>query len=396
MSDRSVDEVLAVILRDVQPAPVERRSLLDALGAVLAEPVDSPRSLPPAAVSAMDGFAVRAADVASPPVRLRVVGVVPAGRPPERGLEVGEAVRILTGATMPAGADAVVVAERAAVHGDVVEVPAVVTPGDNVRPEGDALRRGDRLLERAVVLDPAGAALLASAGVAEVSVHRPPPVGIISTGDELVAPGVEAGPGQIHDSNSTLLAALLTDAGCGVEPRRCGDDPAHLGAIVDELRERTDLVLTTGGVSMGQEYDAVVTLARQRGLTVTKLALKPGRPLVHGTLSGTPFLGLPGNPVAAAVLFEVLVRPVLRRRTGQAPVVPPFRGVAARPVGQDDRARVQLVRVRQREDGRWEPTEAQGSHQLTGLVGADALARVEPGAGPVLPGEELALIALPG
>lgn len=394
MSDAHVDDVVRTVLQQVQPTAVEPRPLLDALGAVAAQAICSPRSVPPAAVSAMDGFAVRSRDTAGAPVELRVVGVAAAGQPVVLGLRDDEAVRILTGAVVPPGADAVVRAERARRTDDLVVVTAAVEAGEDVRPAGDAVRRGDELVDRGDTLGPAHLALLASVGIAEAKVHRAPLVGVVSTGDELVEPGLEPQPWQVHDSNATLLAALVRSAGAAVERRHCGDDATDLAAVVDELADGCDLVLTTGGVSMGQEYDVVVTFACERGLEVARLAVKPGRPLVHGTVDRTPFIGLPGNPVAAAVLFEVLVHPVLRRLAGRPALPPVVGGVAASTIGQRDTTRVQFVRVRQRHDGRWEATEGQGSHQLRGLAAADALARIEPGRGPTRAGEELSLIDL--
>lgn len=395
MDELDIDEALDRVLRGVGTNPRVLRDLAGAQGAVLSDAVTAPVDVPAAAVSAMDGVAVRSEDTVEAPVSLDLVGVVPAGRPGSRAVWSGEAVRVLTGGVLPDGADAVVRVEDTSRRGERVEVLLPARPGDNVRPRGDAVARGEGLLDAGTVMGPAQLALAASAGVAQVEVHRRPRVGVVSTGDELVPPGEPAGPGQVHDANSVLLGAELRRAGAAVELSRCRDDPAVLRRSVLDLASRCDLVLTSGGVSMGGEYDVVLALAASAELEVWRLLVKPGKPMVHGHVEGTPFVGLPGNPVAAAVLFHVLVRPVLRRLGGELPVVAPMAdGVAAAQVGVADARRVQFVRVRRDEEGRWEPTEGQGSHHLRGLADADALARVDPGDGPVPAGGHLRLVPL--
>jgi molybdopterin molybdotransferase len=325
----SVDEARERILAVFGPLPAMDFPIVDALGLVLAEDIIADRPLPPFANSAMDGFAVRAVDTAgaSPgsPVWLRVTGEAPAGSAATMCVEPGTAVRIMTGAPVPSGADAVVrfedtdEAEKAdrRVEGDVA-VYRAAKPAANIRPAGEDVAAGSRVLAAGASLRPAEIGMLAALGRTHVAVHRRPRVAILATGDEVVDPGAPLGPGQIRNSNSSIVAAMV---------RRVGGDPILLGVARDttaELRAKlaearqADLIVTTGGVSTG-DYDFVKHVLRMDGgIDLWQVRIKPGKPLAFGHIGGVPLLGLPGNPVAAAVAFEQFARPAIRKLLGHA------------------------------------------------------------------------------
>jgi molybdenum cofactor synthesis domain-containing protein len=321
------------VFEGVEPLPAEVIDLADAGGLVLAGPVRSLVTLPPWTNSAMDGFAVRSIDVAEAradvPVVLRVIGEVPAGRAPDAEVGPGTALRIMTGAMLPPGADAVVPVEETDAPAGASEVPATVAilaaarPGANVRSPGTDVTAGTALLERGRTCDPAAIALLAATGHGSVSVHRRPRVAVISTGDELVPPGRPLGPAQIHDSNSLALAAQAADA--GVEVRRLGiarDMLPDLLALVRQAVAWADVVVLSGGVSVGAHDHVKAAFADVGTLDLWRVAIKPGRPFAfaRATVDGRPvrLFGLPGNPVSVFVTFELFVRPVLRRLAGHA------------------------------------------------------------------------------
>ncbi|MFO7591647.1 MAG: molybdopterin molybdotransferase MoeA [Acidimicrobiia bacterium] len=321
----------ASILAAVSPLESTTVALADALGLVLAAPVHAREDVPPFANTAMDGYAVRAADTlgAGPdaPVRLRVVAELPAGHAPEVPVAVGEAIRIMTGAPMPDGADAVVIVERTArVAGadDVVDVAAVVEPGNHVRRAGGDLTAGQLVFDAGTVLRAAHVGVLASVGAATVEVTRRPRVGVLSTGDELVPVEADAAsaalaPGQIRDSNRPMLLDLVREA--GLEPVDLGvarDDEDRIVALLDDAFGRCDAVLTSGGVSVG-DYDFVkAALDRFGALEWRQVAIKPAKPLAFGVVRGVPVFGLPGNPVSSLVSFELFARPALLRMGGHA------------------------------------------------------------------------------
>ena len=314
-----LDDTRASILAAVSPLESTTVALTDALGLVLAGPVHAREDVPPFANTAMDGYALRSADTsgAGPdtPVRLRVVAELPAGHAPEVAVAEGEAIRIMTGAPMPHGADAVVMVERTArVPGadDLVDVAVSVEPGSHVR------RAGGTVLRAAHV------GVLASAGAATVEVTRRPRVGVLSTGDELVpveadAVPVALAPGQIRDSNRPMLLDLVREA--GLEPVDLGvarDDEDRIVAVLDDAFGRCDAVLTSGGVSVG-DYDFVkAALDRFGALEWRQVAIKPAKPLAFGMVRGVPVFGLPGNPVSSLVSFELFARPALLRMGGHA------------------------------------------------------------------------------
>jgi len=322
-----VDEARAHILSAIQPLPVIDLPLDDALGLVLAEPVTADRPLPPFANSAMDGFAVCAANTAGAsedaPVQLRVIGTAAAGSPSIGAVEPGTAIRIMTGAPTPPGADAVIrfeetdeVARSGPEHRAAIGIRRAACPGENIRPAGEDVATGQQVLAPGAVLRPAELGLLAALGRTRAPVHRRPRVAILSTGDEVVDPGAPLGPGQIHNSNGPMLAALVRQA--GGEPLSLGvarDSAAELTERLDQARN-ADLILTSGGVSTG-DYDLVKDVLRMQGtIELWQVRLKPGKPLAFGHLGPTPLIGLPGNPVAAAVAFLQFARPAIRTLLG--------------------------------------------------------------------------------
>ncbi len=385
----SYREALARVLEGAAPLPARALPLAEALGLVAADDVTAREALPPFTNAGMDGFAVRAADVAAAgdatPVRLRVTEDLPAGRLPEHAVAAGTASRIMTGAPVPAGADAVVPVESTETVGDTVLVRRPVPAGANVRPAGEDLVPGARVLARGDVLRPAEIGLLAVAGHAAVAVHPRPRLAIVTTGDELVAVGEEPAPGHIRDANVHLLRAQALAV--GAQPVTFERVPDRRDAVMDVLQRAAtaaDVVVTTGGISMGV-YDCVKDALEALGAECRfwRVAQKPGKPLGLWRLHGCPVLGLPGNPVSAAVVMEEYVRPLLRRLLGHARLFRPEVEAAldsawSRREGDD---RLHLLRVHVRlEDGRRRARVSgpQGSGIVSSLAHANALAFLPP------------------
>ncbi len=296
----------STILDAVTPLAPRSFALRAARGLVLAQDIVAAEPVPPFANTGMDGYAVRAADT---PGSLRVVGELPAGRAPTVAVGPGEAIRIMTGAPMPDGADAIVMVERSRADGDRVVVEAA-KPGEHVRVAGGDVNAGDLVFERGALLTPAHLGVLASLDVSEVQCHPRPRVGVISTGDELVASGALA-PGRIRDSNRPMLLALIDDLDCeAVDGGIVGDDEAAITAAVEGMADSCDALLTSGAVSVG-DYDFVKLVlervAHQRGGTSlwAQVAIKPAKPLSFAMLGPVPAFGLPGNPVSSRVSFEL-------------------------------------------------------------------------------------------
>ena len=393
-------EAQARVLEVAHPLPTVTVDLADAAGLVLAKPVRSALTVPSWDNSAMDGFAVRSVDVASAgtetPVVLRVLGEVPAGRPPERGVEAGTALRIMTGAMLPPGADSVVPVEdtdaepgEAALPGSVA-IRLAARPGDNVRPAGSDVTEGTPLLPAGRVCDAAAIALLAATGCATVVAHRRARLAVISTGDELVPPGRALGPAQIHDSNSLMLEAQAAEA--GAEVRRLGiarDTLPDLLTLVREAIDWADVVVLSGGVSVGAHDHVKAAFSTVGALSVWRVAIKPGRPFAFARArSGdreVALFGLPGNPVSVFVTFELFVRPFVRLLAGhvlafdrprrRARLVGPVRGTSGRlsinrvALEPDPELPGQLLA---RSSG------GQDSYMLASLAAADGLAFVPP------------------
>ena len=386
----SVEQVLTHVLARVSVLPAERVHVAHALDRILAEDVNAPFPVPSFANSAMDGYAVRAGDVAGAtpetPVFLTPVEDIPAGRMAIRSVGVGEAARIMTGAPLPPGADAVVPVEytddrwRAE---SVTPLPArvaiyrPVAPGENVRPVGEDIQAGQTVLRAGVRLRPQDIGVLVSLGVAQVAVHRQPKVAILATGDELVDVDQPLAPGQIHNSNSYMLAGLVQQ--CGGVPFRlpvARDTLADVRARFEEaLALEPDFILSSAGVSVGT-HDVVRTVVEQLGqVDIWRVNVKPGKPLAFGRVEQVPFFGLPGNPVSAMVTFDLFVRPALLKASGADPLdVPLAQAVLEEDLTLDGR-RTYLRVVLQERDGVLvaRTTGTQSSGALMSMVLADGL-----------------------
>jgi molybdopterin molybdotransferase len=384
------------VLGAVRPGPVERVGLADACGRALRETLAAPHPLPPFDNASMDGWAARSADLASAtaaaPVVLSMVEVVAAGHVPSRPLGPGEAMRIMTGAMMPQGADAVIPLEDAG----ALEAPArvrVVAPvarGDCVRPAASDLAAGATVLAAGHEISAHDLALLAALGFAEVPVGARPAVAILSTGDELLGPDEPLRPGAIRESNMAQLAALLEECGCTVAGRRrLPDDVAAVTAAIREALAIAQVVLTIGGVSAGDHDPVKLSLDAIGEVELWRVAMRPGKPQAFGTPGGRLFFGLPGNPGSVACVFETVVRPALRQLQGFAGLERPWLDVrAAVPFGsQAGRRDFLRVTLAQRDGGWWAaPAGPQISGYLTPQSRAHALlvvpeeaARLEPG-----------------
>ena len=312
----SVDDALVHLL-DGAPVITETRTvpLHQSLGRVLATDIAVPADVPPADNSAVDGYAVRACDLGGSTV-LPVSARVAAGQSPGE-LQPGTAVRIFTGSEIPAGADAVVMQERTETRDGGIAITAGVEPGQNIRRQGQDLRRGDTALAAGTPIRPQEMGLMGSMGIGDVPVLRRLRVAVFSTGDELVEPGQPLAPGQIYNTNRFTLTGLLEAAGC--EVTRCETLRDRRQATRESLTEaatEADLIITSGGVSVGEEDHVRAVLEEEGGLSLWRLAIKPGKPLAFGAVAGTPVLGLPGNPAAVLVTFLVAGMPYIRHRQG--------------------------------------------------------------------------------
>ncbi|MEN9676963.1 MAG: hypothetical protein RIS76_2859 [Verrucomicrobiota bacterium] len=380
---RELEDARDELLAGLKPIGIEVRPLAEADGYVLAESPLAAIALPPFDNSAMDGYAIRAADVRVVPAFLKQVGEVAAGGGFAGSVGPGETVRIFTGAPLPNGADAVVMQEDTTLvpgQEDQIQILDGAKPWENVRFRGEDVRAGAGLLSAGRILDPAALALLAATGTAHVSVYRRPRVSVLVTGSELTAVGGSLLPGQIFESNSLMLSALVRRA--GGEPRTrppVSDDPQLIREALESAAAESDLILTAGGASVGK-HDLIRQILLELGGTVDdwRLALKPGKPFFRGTLGKCPLLGVPGNPVSAFVTTVLLVLPALRRLQGALQVLPPTTSaVLAEPLANPD-GRRHFVRVFTSGDGSVRASGPQASHRLASLAAADGLVDVPP------------------
>ena len=381
----TVEEARRRVLEAVSVMPVEDVLVGDARGLVVSETLTAPHPLPRFHNSAMDGYALRGDEGATAseesPLVLEIVGEVRAGDPGDVEVTPGAAVRIMTGAPLPRGADAVIPVEETEETNGKVVVKGSAPTGAHVRPAGDDLEAGDVLVEAGTELGPGELALLATMGFSPLRVRRGPKVAILVTGDELVSPEAEPGPGQIRDSNSIALRALVADAGgeALMFPPVRDDRSATLEAF-RRAGEMADLVLSSGGVAVGK-YDFVKDVVEELGrIDMWRVAMQPGKPVVLGAIGATPFLGLPGNPVSIHVGFEQFVRPAIRRMRGCRSLLRPT--IVAELTDRIDKrsGRLHFVRViLSHRDGRWlaTPTGAQGSHIQSSLIDCNGVARFD-------------------
>ncbi len=381
----SVEEHLSGLLASLPlPEPIELR-LADALGLVLADDVVSQVTVPAFANAAMDGYALIARDVRTAtvdePVRLAVDGEVAAGVEELPTIRPGRSVRIMTGAPVPPGADAVVPVETTSTLGVDVLVHRAVAPGEHVRAPGEALQPGQPLLSRGRRLAPADLGVLAAAGVSRVRCIAPPRVVVISSGDELVAADKEPKPGQVRDVNGPMLAAMVRAA--GAVPFSAGivrDDRKALMYALDTSLGHADLIICTGGASAGTRDLLPDVIGALGEVHTAKVAMKPGMPQIRGRIAGCPIIGLPGNPVSAFVSFEVFARPVIRSLQGRRDVQRPVVVATAAETLRSSPNKRSYLRVRLARDGAgWlaRPTGPQGSHVVSSIARADGLAVID-------------------
>lgn len=374
------DRALEIILNSVSPVGKEQVALRDALGRVLSDDVRSDLDLPPFDNSAMDGYAVVARDTSgasrNTPKSLEVIAEQPAGRPVTKSVVPGTAIRIMTGAPLPQGADAVVIVEHTEARHSRVIVYVEAAVGANIRRSGEDVRRDELVLRAGDRIGPAEMGMLGALGHASVGVYRRPIVAIITTGDELVDISETPGPGKIRDSNQYSVLGQTLRAGGEVSiQRRSTDEREELARILAEAADSSDLIITTGGVSVGA-YDFVKeTLARLGEINFWKVAIKPGKPLAYGRINGKPIFGLPGNSVSSMVTFDLFVRPALMRLSGRRATGLTVVKANVSQALKHEKGRREFVRA----TTKWEndgfvatPTGRQGSGRLSSMLGANS------------------------
>jgi molybdopterin molybdotransferase len=388
-----VSEARQFVLSACRILTPRRVAVSDASGHVLAEAVRAAEAVPPFANSSMDGYAVRAADTARPPVRLRVIGTVVAGDDARTFVPTGESVRIMTGAPLPPGADAVCMVERTHIEsgGSIVVVEESVAPGTFIRQAGTDIRSGDEVFSPGTYLGAAHVGVLSSIGVEQLLAYPSPTVGVLSTGDELITSAGALAPGQIRDANRPALLAQLQADGFGtVDLGVAGDDEAALTALLEEAGSRCDAIVSSGGVSVGDRDVMKAVLKDLSGPTMRSMqvAIKPAKPFAFGVLkeTGTPVFGLAGNPVSALVSYELFVRPALRSMAGCAVLDRPHLAAVADvdlPRTRDGKLHLVRVTARTRPDGVLGVRSAGGqdSHMLRVMAHSNALALLPDGDG---------------
>jgi molybdopterin molybdotransferase len=395
----SVDEAVAIIAARVTAVQdIEAVSLKEADGRILAGDIAAPLPLPPFTNSAVDGYAVRAGDL---PMReeqaFPVTGRVQAGASASQAIQPGHAVRIFTGAPMPDGADTVFMQEDVRVEGNKVVLPAGLKPGANVRPAGEDIPAGHSALRAGRRLRPQDVALVAAFGLTQVEVIRRIRVAVFSTGNELVSPGAQRATAQLFDSNRFMLMAMLARLGCEVSDLGIlRDDRASLANGLEKVAGAHDLILTTGGVSTGEEDHVKAAVESVGTLVLWRMAIKPGRPVAMGIIGGTPFIGLPGNPVASFVTFVHVVRPTVLALSGatQQPLLPmPVRAAFSykKKIARREYVRVNL---RKGEGGVLEAVKfpREGAGLLSSLVDTDGLVELGEEITQVQPGQTVGFL----
>jgi len=387
----TVEQARSFLLKHTRPiAEVEKIEVTRGLGRVLAEDILSPINVPGYDNSAMDGYAIRTDDIAADRETCLTIGQrIAAGEGGRYPLLPGQAARIFTGAPLPDNADAVVMQERCRVEGELVYIPAHISPGTNVRPRGNDIRTGDVVLAAGARLRPQELGLIASIGLSTLPAFRRLRVALLSSGDEVVQPGTSLRLGQCYDSNRYTLFALLTNLGCEI---------LDLGTIADEFvatkealtqaAHQADVVITSGGVSVGEEDHIKQAVEEVGQLALWKVAVKPGKPLAYGRIFDADFIGLPGNPVSVLVTFCLFVRPMLLHRQGAIPSFPTPRLVTAgftwsRPGDRREYARARLLSEGKKgmyNEPRAVLFQRQGSDVLSSAVWADGLVEIPAGA----------------
>jgi molybdopterin molybdotransferase len=380
----SFHEARSKMLEGIEPLPSEKCRLEDLLGRMLARDVIASFDIPPRDNSAMDGFAVIASDAAGAseqgPVTLQVIEDVPAGRVASKSLKPGQAIRIMTGAQIPEGAEAVIPVEHTLKMGNgklEIRVAVSISAGANVRRQGEDVKSGQLLIPKGTRLRPQEAGLIASLGLAEALVSRQPVVGIISSGDEVAAPGQPLKPGQIYDANRFSIGGQVREAGAVVKDYGIiADDLEKIKAVLNQAARECDVVITSGGVSVG-DYDLLKQALSGLGqMNFWQVKQKPGKPLAYGHINGKPVVGLPGNPVSSMVVCDQYVRPLLLKMQGATNI---FRGQVTAYSDQGIRkqaGRTEFLRTKVKwQDGAYHTvlTGPQGSGILTSMVQADGL-----------------------
>ena len=393
---RTIEDVRALAFGAARPTGTERVGLADVVGRVLAEPLVAPHDVPSFANSAMDGFAVRAEDVATAGAVLEIIEDVAAGQTSTLVVGEGQATRIMTGAPMPEGADTVVRVEDTSTEEGKVRIETSPARGTSVRPPGGDVEAGTTVFSTGTRLTPAHLGVMATIGFTEPLVSRRPTVAVMSTGDELVPPTTEVlEPGMIRDSNRPMLVSLVRDAGAvPIDMGAIPDDADSLRAALGQAAVESDMIVTSGGVSMGDFDVTKLVLRDEADVDFFPVAMKPGKPQGFGVLGGTPFFGLPGNPVSVFVSFEQFVRPTLLRMQGATALLRPrVMGVAGEELVSDP-AKEEFIRVRRVGDTpAWAvvKTGGQGSHVLSGAANADAFAVVPRDVSSIQEGEPVIL-----
>ncbi len=393
---RTLEAARAEVLDGIKPLSSELVSIWEALGRVLAEDVVAASDVPPFPNSAMDGYAVRGSDVVEPGAVLTLIGEVAAGQAASEPVGAGQAIKIMTGAPMPEGADTVVKVEDTEAVEEKVSIGPAVETGTSVRRAGGDVEQGARVFDAGTRLTPMHVGVLATIDVAEVTVHRRPRVAFMSTGDELIPPGGgELGPGMIRDSNRPMVSSLLREAGVDtVDLGIIADDPDTLRAALDE-GSSADVIVSTGGVSMG-DYD-VTKLVLEGGSEVSfwKVAIQPAKPFAFGRIGDALFFGLPGNPVSVLVSFEQFLRPALLRLQGATRVLrPQVSAVAGEAMATDPEKTVFVRVVVDGEVGgrpRVVSSGGQASNVLSAAATADAFAVVPRGVGAIEAGQDVTI-----